>query len=150
MNVVIDTNVLVSAALKNRMPETVLRWIVAQPGWAWVVSTEILAEYKTVLARQKFGLPPDLLHQWLTWLDTVTVCVDVPGTPPYPRIRPTLNFSPVPSPPKRTGSLLVTAISHRLVSSSRRPFCPSRSSRRSSVTRRHDRSHLWLTHPPLL
>ena len=84
MNVVIDTNVLVSAALKNRMPETVLRWIVAQPGWAWVVSTEILAEYKTVLARQKFGLPPDLLHQWLTWLDTVTVCVDVPGTLLYP------------------------------------------------------------------
>lgn len=84
MNVVIDTNVLVSAALKNRMPETVLRWIVAQPGWAWVVSTEILAEYKTVLARQKFGLPPDLLYQWLTWLDTVTVCVDVPVALPYP------------------------------------------------------------------
>lgn len=63
MNVVIDTNVLVSAALKNRTPEAVLRWIVAQPGWDWVVSTEIHAEYKTVLARPKFGLSPDLLHQ---------------------------------------------------------------------------------------
>ena len=48
MKVVIDTNVLVSAALKNRTPDAVLRWIVAQPGWDWVVSTEILAEYKTV------------------------------------------------------------------------------------------------------
>ena len=84
MTVVIDTNVLVSAALKNRNPELVLRWIVSQPGWDWVVSTEILAEYKTVLARQKFGFSPDLLHQWLTWLETVTVLVDVPGTLPYP------------------------------------------------------------------
>ncbi|MBA5871700.1 MAG: putative toxin-antitoxin system toxin component, PIN family [Nitrospira sp. CR2.1] len=84
MNVVIDTNVLVSAALKNRTPEAVLRWIVAQPGWDWVVSTEILAEYKTVLARPKFGLSPDLLHQWLTWLETVTVLVAIPVTPPYP------------------------------------------------------------------
>jgi len=62
----------------------VLRWIVVQPGWAWVVSTEILVEYKTVLARPKFGLSPDLLRQWLTWLDSVTVRVDVPVTLPYP------------------------------------------------------------------
>jgi uncharacterized protein len=79
VTVVIDTNVLMSAALKNRTPELMLRWIVAQPGWDWVVSTEILAEYKTVLACQKFGFSPDLLQQWLTWLETVTILVDVPG-----------------------------------------------------------------------
>ncbi len=79
-----DINVLVSAALKNRNQELVLRWVVTQPGWDWVVSTKILAEDKTVLTRQKFGFSPDLLHQWLIRLETVTVLVDIPGTLPYP------------------------------------------------------------------
>lgn len=84
MKVVIDTNVVVSAALKNRDPEAVLRAVVARPDWEWVVSAEILVEYKTVLARAKFGLPSELLHQWITFLETVTVLVEVPVVPPYP------------------------------------------------------------------
>jgi putative PIN family toxin of toxin-antitoxin system len=84
MKVVIDTNVVVSAALKNKDPEAVLRAVVAHPDWEWVVSAEILVEYKTVLARAKFGLPPELLHQWITFLETVTVLVEVPVVPLYP------------------------------------------------------------------
>lgn len=84
MRVVIDTNVLVSAAFKDKNPETVIRFVVAHPDFEWVVSTAILDEYKTVLARSKFGLPLPLLHQWYALLDTVTVVVDVTETFSYP------------------------------------------------------------------
>lgn len=33
MRVVIDTNVLVSAALKDRDPEAIITWVVAHPDW---------------------------------------------------------------------------------------------------------------------
>ena len=46
MRVVVDTNVLVSAALKDRDPEAVILIIVEQPDFEWVVSSEILDEYK--------------------------------------------------------------------------------------------------------
>lgn len=84
MRVVIDTNVVVSAALKNKDPEAVLRAVVAHLDWEWVVSAEILAEYKTVLARPKFGLTSELLRQWIRFLETVTVLMEVPVVPPYP------------------------------------------------------------------
>lgn len=57
MRVVIDTNVLVSAVFKDKSPETIIRFVVAHPDFEWVASEAILNEYKTVLARSKFGLP---------------------------------------------------------------------------------------------
>jgi putative PIN family toxin of toxin-antitoxin system len=84
MKIVIDTNVVVSAVLKDKDPEAVLRTVVAHTDWEWLVSAEILDEYRAVLARPKFGLPPDLLHQWITFLETVTILVDVPVVPQYP------------------------------------------------------------------
>ena len=56
MNIVIDTNVLVSAALRGRDPETILLFILEQETYQWVVSSEILEEYKTVLNRKRLGL----------------------------------------------------------------------------------------------
>lgn len=64
MKVVVDTNVLVSAALKDKDPEIVILWVVARSGCDWLVTREILDEYNGVLARPKFGLPPDLREQW--------------------------------------------------------------------------------------
>ncbi len=84
MRVVIDTNVVVSAAFKNKDPEAVLRAMVSHPEWEWVVSAEILAEYREVLARPKFGLSPTLLRQWITFLKTATVLVEVPAGLAYP------------------------------------------------------------------
>ena len=84
MKVVIDTNVLVSAAFKDKGPEAVIRFVVAHPDFEWVVSIAILDEYKTVLARSKFGLPTPLLHQWYELLDAVTVVVEVPAPLSYP------------------------------------------------------------------
>lgn len=85
MRVVIDTNVLVSAALKNKDPEAVINWVVAHPDWLWLVTPEILAEYKGVLGRAKFGLPQSLLNRWFAILDAATTPVvsDLPVE--YPR-----------------------------------------------------------------
>ena len=60
MRAVIDTSVLVSAALRDRDPETVILWIAAQADWEWVFSPEIMGEYKEVLSRDKFRLPPEV------------------------------------------------------------------------------------------
>ena len=77
MKVVIDTNVIVSAVLKDREPEAVILFVVEQPGLEWVVSAAILTEYKTVLRRSKFGLPEDLVRKWDEMFDTFTTVVDV-------------------------------------------------------------------------
>lgn len=85
MRVVIDTNVLVSAALHDKDPEAVIQWIVAHPDWLWLATPDILAEYNAVLSRPKFGLSRDLLDRWCALLDEVTTLaiVDVPIE--YPR-----------------------------------------------------------------
>jgi putative PIN family toxin of toxin-antitoxin system len=77
MKVIIDTNVLVSAALKNKDPEAVILFVTSQPDIEWIVSPAIVAEYKEVLARKKFGLPQEFLLKWFQFLDGVTVSVDV-------------------------------------------------------------------------
>ena len=64
MKVVIDTNVLVSAALRDRGPQVVIEWILTQPDCEWVVSPAILIEYDLVLARPRFGLTDDLRARW--------------------------------------------------------------------------------------
>jgi len=64
MRVVVDTNVVVSAILRDRLPEKVLLFIVARPDFEWVASPEILAEYRAVLRRPKFALSNSVLSQW--------------------------------------------------------------------------------------
>ena len=56
MKIIVDTNVLVSAILRDRDPELVIQFIVKHPDFEWVASPEILAEYQAVLARPKFRL----------------------------------------------------------------------------------------------
>jgi putative PIN family toxin of toxin-antitoxin system len=64
MRVVVDTNVVVSAILRDRLPERVILFIIARPDFEWVASREILTEYREVLRRPKFGLPETVLSQW--------------------------------------------------------------------------------------
>lgn len=78
MKVVIDTNVLVSAALRNRDPQAVIEWILAHPEWEWVVSPEILREYDEVLARPRFGLSEDLRTRWGELLARSTTIIEGP------------------------------------------------------------------------
>jgi uncharacterized protein len=64
VKVVIDTNVIVSAALSDRDPEAVILFIVRTPGIQWIATAEIVDEYVEVLSRPKFGLASDLRHYW--------------------------------------------------------------------------------------
>lgn len=73
MKVVIDTNVLVSAVLKDRAPQAVILFVVERDDMEWIVSPEIMSEYREVLSRPKFALPADMLKQWLQLLDRFTV-----------------------------------------------------------------------------
>lgn len=85
MRVIIDTNVLVSAALRDRAPEAVILFVVERPDFEWIVSTGIVQEYKEVLSRKKFGLSQDILQRWFTLLDTVTTFVPVDIVVTFPR-----------------------------------------------------------------
>lgn len=79
MKVVIDTSVLVSAVLKDRLPEKVILWCIANPDVRWLVSPAILAEYQGVIRRPKFALPDETLEWWLELLvsDTVPVFPEI-------------------------------------------------------------------------
>ncbi|WP_293132558.1 PIN domain-containing protein [Okeania sp. SIO3I5] len=45
MRVIIDTNILVSAAVADGKPETAINFITSNSNYEWIVSEEILAEY---------------------------------------------------------------------------------------------------------
>jgi predicted nucleic acid-binding protein len=45
MRVIVDTNVVVSAILRDRLPEKILLFIIARPDFERVASGEILAEW---------------------------------------------------------------------------------------------------------
>jgi len=85
MRVIIDTNVLVSAVLKDRDPETVIMFMASRGDMEWVVSPEIMAEYREVLGRPKFGLPDNLRQSWFDLLDALTVSFDVDLDIDFPR-----------------------------------------------------------------
>jgi uncharacterized protein len=85
MKVIIDTNVLVSAALKGRNPSIIIRFIVNQPDFEWVVSPEILMEYKKVLSRKKLKLPETVIQEWFEILDSDTTLIEVNLAVVFPR-----------------------------------------------------------------
>jgi putative PIN family toxin of toxin-antitoxin system len=68
LRVVLDTNVVVSALLKESGLERYVLDLVMNGKMALVVSAEILAEYDEVLRRPKFHLPSPLLAEFLRQL----------------------------------------------------------------------------------
>jgi len=46
MKIIIDTNVLISAAFRDRLPETVILWILANPEWEQQFSFWLTACYQ--------------------------------------------------------------------------------------------------------
>jgi uncharacterized protein len=85
MKVVIDTNVLVSAVLKGRVPRAVIQFIVDNPDWEWIVSSEIIMEYKEVLSRPKFKLTDEVRASWFEIIDTFATLIDVNVSIDFPR-----------------------------------------------------------------
>ena len=92
MKVIVDTNILVSAILRGRTPKEVIQFIIDTPDCDWLVSKEILEEYKQVLSRPKFKLTPEIINQWWFVLDTVTRVVEVTNVVDFPRDRKDAKF----------------------------------------------------------
>lgn len=92
MRVVVDTNVLVSAILRGRTPREVIQFIIDTPDYDWMVSTEILREYKEVLSRPKFKLTQEVIEEWWFVLDTVTRSSEVNDVVDFPRDRKDAKF----------------------------------------------------------
>jgi putative PIN family toxin of toxin-antitoxin system len=79
MNVLIDTNILISAALRDREPEQVIKYVATQESWRWIVTADILREYLEVLRRPKFGFSDEKLNAWTQLLEQATTNI---GNPP--------------------------------------------------------------------
>ena len=85
MKVIIDTNVLISAAWRNRKPEAVILWIASRKDWDCIVSDEVLQEYREVMRREKFLLSEETLAKWDNLLDKLTTLTDVDIKLNFPR-----------------------------------------------------------------
>ncbi len=85
MKVVIDTNILVSAILKGRLPRTVIQFVIESNKIEWIVSEAILTEYKDVISRPKFKLSEGVIREWYRIFDTVPRLIDVHSTVDFPR-----------------------------------------------------------------
>jgi len=85
MKIIVDTNVLVSAIIRDNIPEQVIMWIVSQPVIEWLATAEIVQEYKEVLQRKKFKLPSDVIDSWFRLFDEELVLVSPEITVNFPR-----------------------------------------------------------------
>jgi uncharacterized protein len=92
MKIVVDTNILVSAILRGRMSKRAIQSIVDRPDWQWLVSVEIIAEYKDVLLRPKFKLSQEVIEEWWEIFDTVTQSIEVEVEVDFPRDRKDAKF----------------------------------------------------------
>jgi putative PIN family toxin of toxin-antitoxin system len=92
MKIVIDTNVLVSAVIRDRLPERVLRWCLRQPDFVWLVTPAILAEYIEVIQRPKFGLDSATIAWWLELLAIDTQLIEAAVEIDFPRDRKDARF----------------------------------------------------------
>ena len=79
MRILVDTNVLVSAILKDKTPEEIILYLIdhSESEIEWVASRDILQEYKEVLSRKKFNLPVPILEKWMKVLDKALTIVPV-------------------------------------------------------------------------
>jgi putative PIN family toxin of toxin-antitoxin system len=92
MKVIIDTNVVVSAVLRDRDPEIIILFVAERPEFQWIASGAIIQEYKDVLARDRFALPKDLLQKWHGVIDSLTSRVEVDVRVDFPRDRKDAKF----------------------------------------------------------
>jgi len=92
VSVVIDTSVLVSAAIRDRLPERVLLWCVAHPDLDWPVTAEILEEYIEVINRPKFGLESATVAWWVELVGRRTRLITPQTEIGFPRDRKDAKF----------------------------------------------------------
>lgn len=69
MTVVVDTNVIVSGLLSPAGPPGEILRMVASGQLRLCYDARVLAEYRTVLARQRFGFDQDLIRDFLEQIE---------------------------------------------------------------------------------
>lgn len=88
MRVVIDTNILVSAVIRDRLPERVsLCGVWAIQRWNGWSTPAIIAEYIAVIHRPKFKLPKATVAWWLELLAADTQMIQPTVFIDFPRDR---------------------------------------------------------------
>ncbi|TAN67182.1 MAG: putative toxin-antitoxin system toxin component, PIN family [Methylobacter sp.] len=92
MKIIIDTNILVSAIIRDNLPEQLILWLLAQPSVKWIATTEIIMEYLDVLQRKKFDLPADVVAQWRCLFDEQISLVTPAIKVSFPRDRKDAKF----------------------------------------------------------
>jgi putative PIN family toxin of toxin-antitoxin system len=92
MRVIVDTNVLVSAVLRGRLPRAVVQFIINDPNCDWIVSSDILAEYQEVLTRPKFKLTQEVIEEWWETFETVPRLIQVNIDVDFPRDKKDAKF----------------------------------------------------------
>lgn len=85
MKVIVDTNILVSAVLKGRKPREIVQFISDHSDIDWIVSQEILAEYREVLNRRKLKLTDEVRREWLDKIETIPKVIEVNVTVDFAR-----------------------------------------------------------------
>lgn len=75
IKVIVDTNILISAILKDRLPEKMILRIIEDGSFDWIASEEIVQEYKTVISRPKFLIPGDEIKFQFDLIDRMTTIV---------------------------------------------------------------------------
>ncbi len=76
MKVVVDTNVLISAALRDQLPEKVLEAVIKHDDWEWVLTPALLGEYAEVIRRPRLRLEPVVQERWLALVRDHSVMVE--------------------------------------------------------------------------
>jgi uncharacterized protein len=92
MKVVIDTNVLVSAVLKGRKPGEIIEFIGENESIEWLVSPEIVEEYREVLNRPKLKLTDATRREWLEKIERLFRPIGVSRDVDFPRDRKDAKF----------------------------------------------------------
>lgn len=85
MNVLVDTNIVVSALIRDGLPRRVVEEIVGHDDWFWIVTSDIEKEYREVLARPKFKIPSDIQQSFSNLIEIVTIRVQPVRSPAFPR-----------------------------------------------------------------
>ncbi len=92
MRIIIDTNVLISAAFRGGKPKIAIAYVLASSSFKWIASSEIIKEYKEVLNRPKLQLSQITKREWLELIDLAVIPIDVNLTIDFPRDRKDAKF----------------------------------------------------------
>jgi putative PIN family toxin of toxin-antitoxin system len=85
MKIVIDTNVVISAVLRGRLPAKVVRHIIVAQDMEWIASPEIFTEYVEVLWRPRLRLHTEDIMEWTGVLDRAVSLIRVTRIVSFPR-----------------------------------------------------------------